>query len=159
MKAAALKQSIEMGVFEGLSSIALGKLLDEVVVIDDYTFEARLTVRWAQFLNVLAGPAGYAMAPSMMNSPDKGVSDPVGTGPYSFETWVPDKSLKVERVRRLLGWAVRARRTLSRTSSTSATRPACPSARRTGRTSTPWSSVRSRTRCQRPMRSSPVTST
>ena len=97
MKAPAFKQSIEMAVFEGLSSIALGKLLDQVVVIDDYTFQVRLTVRWAQFLNTLAGPVGYGMAPSMMNSADKGVSDPVGTGAYKFETWVPDKSLKVKK--------------------------------------------------------------
>jgi peptide/nickel transport system substrate-binding protein len=97
MKAAALKQSIELSIFEGLSSIALGKLLDEVVVVDDYTFEVRLNVRWAQFLNVLAGPTGYTMAPSMMNTPNKGVDDPVGTGPFSFESWVPDKSVKVNK--------------------------------------------------------------
>ena len=97
MTAPAFKQSIEMAVFEGLSSIALGKLLDTVVVIDDYTFQVRLTVRWAQFLNTLAGPVGYGMAPSMMNSPDKGVNDPVGTGAYRFESWVPDKSVKVKK--------------------------------------------------------------
>lgn len=97
VQAPALKQSIELAVFEGLSSLALGKLLDEVVVIDPYTFEVRLTVRWAQFPNVLAGPVGYVMAPSMMNSSDKGMSDPVGTGPFKFESWTPDKSLKVNR--------------------------------------------------------------
>jgi peptide/nickel transport system substrate-binding protein len=97
MTAPALKQSIEMGVFEGLSSIALGKLLKEVVVVDDYTIDVRLNVRWAQFLNVLAGPTGYVMAPSMMNSPDKGVSNPVGTGAYRFESWTPDKSVKVKK--------------------------------------------------------------
>jgi ABC-type transport system substrate-binding protein len=97
MKAPALKQSIELAVFEGLSSIALGELLDEIVVIDDYTFNVRLNVRWAQFPNVLAGPVGYAMAPSMMDAPDQGVNDPLGTGPYKFESWVPDKSLKVNK--------------------------------------------------------------
>ena len=63
MTAPAFKQSIEMAVFEGLSSIALGKLLDEVVVIDDYTFQVRLTVRWAQFLNTLAGPSATPWRP------------------------------------------------------------------------------------------------
>jgi ABC-type transport system substrate-binding protein len=96
LKAPAIKQSIELAVFKGLSSIALGKLLDNVEVVDDYTVVVHLTVRWAQFLNVLAGPVGYVMAPSMMNLPDGGVSDPVGTGPYKFESWVPDKSLKVK---------------------------------------------------------------
>jgi peptide/nickel transport system substrate-binding protein len=97
MTAAALKQSIEQAVFDGLASLALGKLLDEIVVIDDHTINIRLNVRYAQFLNVLAGPVGYAMAPSMMNSDDQGKSDPVGTGPYEFETWTPDKSLKVKK--------------------------------------------------------------
>jgi peptide/nickel transport system substrate-binding protein len=95
MQAAALKQSIELGVFEGLSSIALGKLLDQVVVVDPYTFDVLLNVRWAQFPNVLAGPTGYAMAPSMMDAPGGGQDDPVGTGPFQFESWTPDKSLKV----------------------------------------------------------------
>jgi peptide/nickel transport system substrate-binding protein len=97
LKAPAVKQGIELAVFEGLSSIALGKLLDNVEVVDDYTVKVHLTVRWAQFLNVLAGPVGYVMAPSMLNLPDRGVSDPVGTGPYAFESWVPDKSVKVTK--------------------------------------------------------------
>jgi peptide/nickel transport system substrate-binding protein len=97
MTAPAFKQSIELAVFEGLSSLALGGLLDEIVVIDDYTFQARLNVRWAHFLLVLAGPVGYAMAPSMMDAPGGGTDDPVGTGPFEFESWTPDKSLKVNR--------------------------------------------------------------
>jgi len=97
LQAPALKQSIELAVFEGLSSLALGQLLDEVVVVDPYTINVRLKVRWAQFLNVLAGPVGYVLAPSMMDSADKGMSDPVGTGPYKFESWIPDKSVKVNK--------------------------------------------------------------
>ncbi len=97
MKAPALKRSIELAIFEGLSSVALGKLLKEIVVVDDYTIDVRLNVRWAQFPNVLAGQIGLAMSESMLDQPDKGMTDPIGTGPYKFESWTPDKSVKVKK--------------------------------------------------------------
>jgi peptide/nickel transport system substrate-binding protein len=97
LKAPALKRSIELAIFEGLSSVALGKLLNVIDVVDDYTILVRLNVRWAQFPNVLAGQIGLAMSESMLDQPDKGVNNPIGTGPYKFETWIPDKSVKVTR--------------------------------------------------------------
>jgi peptide/nickel transport system substrate-binding protein len=97
LKAPALKRSIELAIFKGLSSIALGKLLNEVVVVDDYTIDVRLNVRWAQFPNVLAGQIGLAMSEGMLDQPDQGMNDPIGTGPYRFESWTPDKSVKVTK--------------------------------------------------------------
>lgn len=97
MKAPAVTRGIELAVRDGLSSLALGKLLDNIEVLDDYTFRVNLTVWWAHFPNVLAGPVGYAMADSMLDQPDKGMNNPIGTGPFRFESWTPDKSLKVNR--------------------------------------------------------------
>jgi peptide/nickel transport system substrate-binding protein len=97
LKANAFKRSIELAIFEGLSSVALGQLLDEIEVIDDYTFRAKLNVSWAHFPNVIAGQIGLAMSESMLDSADQGMSGPIGTGPYKFESWTPDKSVKVNR--------------------------------------------------------------
>ena len=97
LQANAYKRSIELAIFEGLSSVALGQLLDVVEVVDDYTFRVRLNVSWAHFPNVIAGQIGLAMSESMLDSPNSGRDNPVGTGPYRFESWTPDLSVKVNR--------------------------------------------------------------
>jgi ABC-type transport system substrate-binding protein len=92
-----VKEGLELAVFEGLSGIALGDYFDRVDVVDDYTAKVYLTIKWATFPNVLAGPNGYQMALSMLAADDKGASHPVGTGPYEFVSWTPDQSVKVRK--------------------------------------------------------------
>jgi peptide/nickel transport system substrate-binding protein len=75
-----------------LSSIALKSLFSDVVVKDPLTVEVILTTPWSAFPADLGGPSGYMMARSMIDSPNKGVNKPVGTGPFVFESWEPDKS-------------------------------------------------------------------
>lgn len=97
LTAANVKAGLELAIFEGLSGIALGDYFDGVDVVDDYTARINLTIKWATFPNVIAGPNGYQMAPSMLEREDKGASHPIGTGPYEFESWTPDESVKVRR--------------------------------------------------------------
>ena len=53
---------------------------------------------WAPFPYYLAqSQTGYIAAPSMLNSPDGGTSNPVGTGPFVFQDWVPNSHMTATR--------------------------------------------------------------
>lgn len=96
MTAQAAADSMNLAVTEGLAAIALGEYFDNFEVLDTYTFQINLKVRWAAFPGVLAGGTGFVMAPSMLASEKNGSDNPVGTGPFQFESWVIDQNLKVE---------------------------------------------------------------
>lgn len=80
-----------------LSSIVLKDSYRDVVVKDPMTVQVTLARPWSAFPANLAGPSGYIMAPSMVDAPDKGVSKPVGTGPFVFDSWVPDASFRARK--------------------------------------------------------------
>jgi len=53
---------------------------------------------WAPFPYYLAqAQTGYVAAPSMLNAPDGGTSNPVGTGPFVFQDWVPNSHMTATR--------------------------------------------------------------
>jgi len=53
---------------------------------------------WAPFPYYLAqAQTGYVAAPSMLNSADGGTSNPVGTGPFVFQDWVPNSHMTATR--------------------------------------------------------------
>ena len=53
---------------------------------------------WAPFPYYLAqAQTGYIAAPSMLNSPDGGTSNPIGTGPFVFQDWVPNSHMTATR--------------------------------------------------------------
>lgn len=95
MTAKAVVDGILLAIREGLSSVALNHLVERIDVLDDYTFRVITTEPWSAFLNVLAGPVGFVMAPSMLAKPDKGQTSPVGTGAFRFESWKQGESVKV----------------------------------------------------------------
>jgi ABC-type transport system substrate-binding protein len=97
LKAQNVKAGLDLAINEGLAGIALRAYFDRVEVVDDYTAKIYLPIKWATFPNVLAGPTGYVMALSMIQKDDKGVDSPIGTGPYEFESWTPDQSVKVHK--------------------------------------------------------------
>jgi len=80
-----------------LSSIVLKDAYKDVQVKDPMTVQVTLARPWSAFPANLAGPSGYIMAPSMVDSADKGVSKPVGTGPFVFDTWVPDSRFRAKK--------------------------------------------------------------
>ena len=75
-------------------------LVGSMDVIDDLTLQVNMTSPWGTFPNVLTGEmgaqAGYMAAPAMLASPDGG-RNPIGTGPFVFQEWVPDDHLTVVR--------------------------------------------------------------
>ena len=53
---------------------------------------------WAPFPYYLAqAQTGYIAAPSMLNSPNGGTSNPIGTGPFVFSDWVPNSHMTATR--------------------------------------------------------------
>jgi ABC-type transport system substrate-binding protein len=53
---------------------------------------------WAPFPYYLAqAQTGYVAAPSMLKAADGGTSNPVGTGPFVFQDWVPNSHMTATR--------------------------------------------------------------
>jgi peptide/nickel transport system substrate-binding protein len=90
----ALKLNIESSYTSGLTSMALKSMIDHVEPTGDLSVKVFLQKPWAQYPVTLAGSAKM-MAPEMMAMEDKGVLAPIGTGPFKFDEWVQNESLKV----------------------------------------------------------------
>lgn len=86
--------------FQNLLSGALtGQTLRRLTgweVIDDLTLELHSEAPFAGLPGGLTGQLGYLAAPSQYADPD-GAANPVGTGPFTFKSWIPDQELVVER--------------------------------------------------------------
>jgi ABC-type transport system substrate-binding protein len=65
------------------------RAIQEVSVVDPLTVQIDLIGPWAEFPQGLAAAPGVMMAPEMINDPEGG-ANPIGTGPFVFEEWVPD---------------------------------------------------------------------
>ena len=65
--------------------------IESVATPDDLTAVFTMKSPWAVFPNALTGQLGVIPALSMWDAPDKGGRAPVGTGPFAFKEWVPDK--------------------------------------------------------------------
>jgi len=70
--------------------------IDSIEVTDPLTVTVQMNAPWAAFPVALTGQAGVIPAPEQLDNPD-GSRFPIGTGPFTFVSWDPDKSLVVER--------------------------------------------------------------
>ncbi len=81
-----------------LHSLLTGPVLQPVVATISQTGPLAVTLNlkqpWIPFPYYLAGGIGgqvaYPMAPAMINAPNGGTDNPVGTGPFKFTEWVPN---------------------------------------------------------------------
>lgn len=74
--------------------------VDEIVTTDRYTLEFRMSRRFGTFRVALArGIQGCAIYPKSVldRSSDSDLDDYVGTGPYRFVEYLPDRHLRLER--------------------------------------------------------------
>ncbi len=79
-----------------LSKVAMDELVGIPEVTGPTTVVVPMNASWSGFPATLAGPSGYIMGPSMLLEENGyGVDDPVGTGPFRFESWVPDQTFSV----------------------------------------------------------------
>jgi ABC-type transport system substrate-binding protein len=96
--AAAVKLNIEDAVNGPLSGQALKGLFQQVDVIDEHTVLVRLAQPWAAFpSSFLDGQSAMMMAPAMLSAADDGVNHPIGTGPFTFDKWIPNDVFRVKK--------------------------------------------------------------
>lgn len=96
--AAAIEANLEAHLASPLTAPALGPV-DDVAVAEVDGADAvvvRMNTPWAHFPHILTGQGGNMAAPAMLDDPD-GKRNPIGTGPFVFEEWIPDDHLTVVR--------------------------------------------------------------
>jgi ABC-type transport system substrate-binding protein len=94
LTADAVKQNIDHHL-ESPSGASYGGL-DGVTVVDDTTLTFDLAEPWVAFPSYLTTSLGLIAAPSMLADPD-GAANPVGTGPFVFEEWIPNQHFTASR--------------------------------------------------------------
>ncbi len=74
------------------------KNIDKVEVDPTNPLAVVLTMKepWATFPVFMTGQGGMVSAPAMANDPEAS-SNPIGTGPFVVDSWIPDNSLKAHK--------------------------------------------------------------
>ncbi len=81
-----------------LSGLAIGPMFRDVKALSPTSVEVDLTQPWAAFpSSFMTGGSSLMMAPNMINSSNGGVNHPIGTGPFSFDSWTPGDTLTVKK--------------------------------------------------------------
>ena len=92
-----VKKNIEFYLSGTLSKIALGPMIDGVEVVDPLTVQVNLKQPWGAFPSAWMMGSSYMMAPAMLDSADNGRDHPIGTGPFTFDSWESGSSFKVKK--------------------------------------------------------------
>jgi ABC-type transport system substrate-binding protein len=79
----------------------VGRIFEEIEsteIVDDLTMRANLTQKWVNFPEAWTTQIGVVMATEMIEADNATrAQNPIGTGPFVFESWEQDNSLKVIR--------------------------------------------------------------
>lgn len=95
LDAAALARNLEERRESPLTASAY-TAIEDVAVDGDRSVVVSMSQPWSTFPLAMAGQGGYVAAPATFDDPEGGTR-PVGTGPFRFVSWEPDRELVVER--------------------------------------------------------------
>lgn len=88
--AEAVKANIDRMMTGKYKRSSLMKPVKEVVVVDEFTVQFNLKEPFGAFINTIAHPGSLMISPKAIATYGDEVSkNPVGTGPFIFEEWVP----------------------------------------------------------------------
>ncbi len=88
---AALLQNVVAQVTSPLTGIALRPLIDSYAQSGPLSVTITMKNPWVTFPFTLAEQQiSFVTAPSMLNAPNGGTDNPVGTGPFVFKEWIPN---------------------------------------------------------------------
>jgi len=94
LNGAALAQNLEAQLGAALTGIILKPVVASINVTGPLQVTVDLKGPWVPFPYYLCGQIGgqlaYMAAPSMLNAPNGGTDNPVGTGPFKFQQWTPN---------------------------------------------------------------------
>jgi peptide/nickel transport system substrate-binding protein len=98
LNAAALHLNIENAATSLLTGPAFADQIASASITGPLAVTINMKTPWAPFPYYLAqAQTGYIAAPSMLNSTDGGTANPVGTGPFVFQDWVPNSHMTSTR--------------------------------------------------------------
>jgi peptide/nickel transport system substrate-binding protein len=95
LDAAAVALNVEARRDGALTGLA-NEPIEDVEIIDDMTVLVTMNRPWAAYDHSLAAVGGYVAAPSMLEAGGDRTAI-IGTGPFTFQSWTPDRDLVVER--------------------------------------------------------------
>ncbi len=94
LDAAAVKLNFDLMAKSALAGAVFVNLTD-VQTPDDRTVQLFFSKPWSTFPSTLILQPGYMAAPAMLLAPNPATADPVGTGPFTFESHKQGQSLRV----------------------------------------------------------------
>ncbi len=98
LDANALHLNIENAATSVLTGPAFADQIASASVTGPLAVTIAMKTSWAPFPYYLAqAQTGYIAAPSMLNSANGGTSNPIGTGPFVFQDWVPNTHMTATR--------------------------------------------------------------
>ncbi len=98
LDANALHLNIEKQATSALTGPAFATNIQGASVSGPMSVTLTMKTSWAPFPYYLAqAQTGYVAAPSMLNATDGGTANPVGTGPFVFQDWVPNSHMTATR--------------------------------------------------------------
>jgi ABC-type transport system substrate-binding protein len=99
VNSAAVAKNLDTASTKGLTAQVFGPMIASVNAQDDLTVVVNMKAPWSTFPHLLTGQPGYMQAPEQLENPNSedSLRKPIGTGPFVFQEWVPDQSLKAKK--------------------------------------------------------------